>query len=77
MPLSSATNRLQPFSISRLMRARRFASRNSLASARPVEAQLSIQTRPISSYSSVRAGRMTGSDIGALSSICRLAPGLA
>src|ERR1051326_2919457 len=46
------------------MRARRLASRKLLASPRPVETQLSIQTRPISSYSSARAGRMMGSDIG-------------
>src|SRR3569833_4078649 len=47
------------------MRARKLASRNSLASPRPVETQLSIQTRPISSYSPARAGRMIGSDIAA------------
>ena len=36
---------------------------NCLASSRPVEAQLSIQTRAISSYSSVRAGRIVGGGI--------------
>jgi hypothetical protein len=34
-----------------------------LASSRPVETQLSIQTRAISSYSSVRAGRINGGGI--------------
>src|SRR5216683_2032837 len=42
------------------MRARSFASSGSLASSSPVEAQLFIQTRAISSYSSARAGRMVG-----------------
>src|SRR6266704_6125248 len=42
------------------MRARNCASRKLLASASPVETQLSIQTRAISSYSSARAGRMVG-----------------
>jgi hypothetical protein len=37
---------------------RRLASRKLLASARPVETQLSIQIRAMSSYSSGRAGRM-------------------
>src|SRR5258708_19457345 len=45
------------------MRARNFASRKLLAASRPVEAQLSIQTRAISSYSSVRAGRIVGGGI--------------
>jgi hypothetical protein len=42
------------------MRARNFARRKLLASSIPVEAQLFIQTRAISSYSSGRAGRMVG-----------------
>src|SRR5450755_4004584 len=42
------------------MRARSIASSGSLASSSPVEAQLFIQTRAISSYSSGRAGRMVG-----------------
>src|SRR5207237_6889403 len=45
------------------MRARNFASRKLLASSIPVEAQLFIQTRAISSYSSLRAGRIVGSVI--------------
>ena len=45
------------------IRARNFASRKLLAASRPVEAQLSIQTRAISSYSSVRAGRIVGGGI--------------
>src|SRR5260370_35815455 len=48
------------------MRARNFASRKLLAASRPVEAQLSIQTRAISSYSSVRAGRIVGGGIQAV-----------
>src|SRR5712675_1049895 len=59
-PPSSATKRLQPLSTSRETRARKFASSKSLASASPVQTQLSIQTRAISSYSSVRAGRIVG-----------------
>src|SRR5258708_40325950 len=62
-PPSSATNRLQPFSISSGIRARNFASRKLLASSSPVEAQLFIQTRAISSYSSARAGRIAGGGI--------------
>src|ERR1700674_2813788 len=62
-PSSSATNRLQPFSISSGIRARNFASRKLLASSNPVEAQLFIQTRAISSYSSARAGRIAGGGI--------------
>src|SRR5712671_2198672 len=65
-PSSSATNRLQPFSISSGIRARNFASRKLLASSIPVEAQLFIQTRAISSYSSMRAGRIAGSAIKGL-----------
>src|ERR1700744_5219429 len=60
VPLSSATNRLQPFSISIGTRARNLASRKLLASSRPVETQLFIQTRATSSYSSSRAGRIKG-----------------
>src|SRR6266852_5002147 len=45
------------------MRARNFASRKLLVSSSPVEAQLFIQTRAISSYSSARAGRMVGGGI--------------
>ena len=49
-------------------RARKFASRELLASsASPVETQLSIQTRAISSYSCGRAGRMmAAASIGCL-----------
>src|SRR3954454_14594492 len=63
---SSATNRLQPLSTSSGMRTRNFASRKLLAASRPVEAQLFIQTRAISSYSSGRAGRIVG---GAIQSV--------
>src|SRR6516164_5423129 len=63
VPPSSATKRLQPFSTSCGTRARNVASRKLLASSRPVETQLSIQTRAISSYSSARAGRITGGGI--------------
>src|SRR5882672_10688373 len=42
------------------MRARNCVSRKLLASASPVEAQLFIQTRAISSYPSAGAGRMVG-----------------
>jgi hypothetical protein len=59
---SSATKRLQPFSISAGMRPRRFASNLSLAVSSPVETQLSIQTRAISPYSSTRAGRIAESE---------------
>src|SRR4029077_4267656 len=48
------------------MRARNFASRKLLVSSSPVEAQLSIQTWAISSYSSTRAGRIVGSVIEAI-----------
>src|SRR3954470_18100743 len=41
------------------MRARNFASRKLLVSSRPVDAQLFIQTRATSSYSSDRAGLIT------------------
>src|SRR6266700_8288475 len=45
------------------MRARNFASRKLLVCSSPVEAQLFIQTRAISSYSSVRVGRIVGGGI--------------
>src|SRR5579859_131608 len=49
------------------MRARNFANRKLLASSSPVEAQLFIHIRAIPSYSSTRARRIKGADIGALS----------
>ena len=52
----------------------RLASRKLLASPRPVETQLSIQTRPTSSYSSARAGRMMGSGIDVTLSFAGRAP---
>lgn len=61
-----ATKRLQPFSISIGARARNFASRKLLACSRPVETQLSIQTRETSSYSSRCAGRIRGGGMDAL-----------
>src|ERR1700686_257271 len=48
------------------MRARSVASRKLLGCSSPVETQLFIQTRAISSYSSLRAGRMVG---GAIQSV--------
>jgi hypothetical protein len=43
------------------MRARNVASSGSLALSNPVDTQLFIQTRAISSYSSFRAGRIAAS----------------
>src|SRR6202790_3719928 len=48
------------------MRARSVASRKLLGCSSPVKTQLFIQTRAISSYSSLRAGRMVG---GAIQSV--------
>jgi hypothetical protein len=64
LPSVIATKRLQPLATSSGMRARNFASRESLASSSPVDTQLSIQTRAIPSYSSGRAGRIDGCIIG-------------
>ena len=59
-PPSSATNRLQPFSISRSNAGAQIApAGNCWPASSPVETQLSIQTRATSSYSST-GGRMRG-----------------